>query len=104
MVIADGKAAALVKTVFFLMEIEKKQRSGKIVLQGKAQRFGSLRYMEFHSFGGYSQQLCYFFMGLVFITAHDEDMPCPLGQGGECLVHELLYFAGKDFIGLKLLQ
>lgn len=55
MVIADGKAAALVETVFFLMEIEKKQRSGKIVLQGKAQRFGSLRYMEFHSFGGYSQ-------------------------------------------------
>mgnify|MGYP003200695745 CR=1 FL=1 len=41
-------------------------------------------------------------MGLVLITAHDEDTPGLFGQAGEGFVHNLLYFRRKDFIGFKV--
>jgi len=53
--------------------------------------------MVFHAFGGHAERFRYFFVGFVFVAAHDEDAARLFGQGGQGLVHDFLRLGCKQF-------
>lgn len=53
--------------------------------------------MVFHAFGSHTECFRYLFVRFVFVAAHDENTAGLFGQGGQCLVHDLLRLGCKQF-------